>query len=385
MGCQDVSVVRSEQHQPLEFAQNSLLNVLRGGYQGPFLLMDSAVVRDRARQFKAALPGVTPHFAVKANPDPRILSALLAEGVNFEIASRRELELLLPLGVRPAEVLFSNPVKPRSHIAFAAEAGVEWFAIDSIEELRKVHQIKADAKLYLRIYTTNEGAGCPLSGKFGAHCEDIETIIAEAVRLGADLAGVTFHVGSQCTNTTNWREGIEAAGKVLDDFAKAGLEPRFLDLGGGFPVRMGEPIPAIGEIAGVINRGLARLERPLQVIAEPGRFLVAEAGCLVASVVGATRRSNQERWLYLDAGFYSGLMEMKDGIPYVIDTERDGKPVPWTVAGPTCDSVDVCLTGHLLPENLDEGDLIYIRSAGAYVSACSTEFNGFPTLEVMVI
>ena len=384
MGCNNAATESNTPHKPLEFAHTSLLEVLRDGYPGPFLLMDSAIVRDRARQFQSTLPGITPHFAVKANPDVRILKALLAEGVSFEIASRQELELLLSLGVAPADIFFSNPVKPRDHIAFAADAGVEWFVIDCVEELRKVHGIKPDAKLYLRIYTSNEGAVCPLSGKFGAHPDDIEAILAEAVALAADLAGVTFHVGSQCINVDNWRIGIRAAHEVLRRLAAAGLAPRLLDLGGGFPVRLGDPVPDITEIAGIIRRELSAIDMPLRLIAEPGRFLVAEAGCLVTSVVGTTRR-NSERWLYLDAGFYSGLMELKDGVPYVLDTERDGRPVPWTIAGPTCDSIDVCFKGYPLPADLAEGDLVYVRSAGAYSSACSTRFNGFPSPQVLVI
>ncbi|TQV84784.1 type III PLP-dependent enzyme [Exilibacterium tricleocarpae] len=384
MGCQNTATEQHHPHQPLEFAHTSLLEVLRDGYPGPFLLMDSAVVRDRARQFHSALPNIAPHFAVKANPDLRILKALRAEGVSFEIASRQELELLLPLGVAPADIFFSNPVKPREHIAAAAAAGVEWFAIDSIEELRKVHSIKPDAKLYLRIFTSNEGSVCPLSGKFGAHPAEIRDILAAATALQADLAGVTFHVGSQCTNIDNWRIGIRAAHDVLQQFSAAGLTPQLLDLGGGFPVRLGDPVPDITDIAKVIREELDAIEMPLRLIAEPGRFLVAEAGCLVTSAVGTTLRNN-ERWLYLDAGFYSGLMELKDGIPYILDTERNGRPVPWTIAGPTCDSIDVCFKGYLLPDNLAEGDLIYVRSAGAYSSACSTRFNGFPSPEVLVI
>src|SRR5690348_15904152 len=120
-------------------------------YTRPFLILDTAIVRAKARRFRAAMPRVRPHYAVKANPDRRVLKVLVQEGVGFEIASIAELDLLLSLGVPAAEVFYSNPVKSRESIAYAAAKGVEWFVIDSVEELRRVRETKADAKLYLRI------------------------------------------------------------------------------------------------------------------------------------------------------------------------------------------------------------------------------------------
>src|SRR3954462_9446892 len=134
----------------------------------PFLIVDTAIVREKARRFRAAMPRVRPHYAVKANPDRRVLKVLAQEGCGFEIASTSELDLLIGLGVPPAEVFFSNPVKSRDSIAYAAGKGVEWFVIDSTDEFRKLHEIKPDAKLYLRIAAPNIGSDWPLSGKFGA-------------------------------------------------------------------------------------------------------------------------------------------------------------------------------------------------------------------------
>lgn len=379
MGCHKPVIVQDENDTLRPVKEH-----LQQGYTGPFLMIDSNIIRQQARRFMTALPRVTPHFAVKSNPDSRILQTLKEEGTQFEIASRAELDLLLALNIRPADIFYSNPVKSSLYISYAAEKGVEWYAIDCVEELYKIHQIKPDAKLYLRIYTTNEGSACPLSGKFGAHLEDTRHIIEEAASLGADLAGVTFHVGSQCNNLENWRVGIRAAEEVFTLMRQKGLNPRMLNLGGGYPVPMGNPVHSIDEIAEVINQELNRFPSTVKIIAEPGRYMVAEAGCLVSSVVGTTQR-NGERWLYLDTGFYSGLMELKDGIPYVLDTDHDSQLVPWTIAGPTCDSVDVCSQNYPLPSTIREGDIIYVRSAGAYSNACVTEFNGFPSPEVIVI
>ena len=142
-------------------------DALKQGYSKPFLLIDTSIVRNKVRRFKAAMPRVQPHYAVKANPDPRVLKTLVEEAVGFEIASIAELDLLLKLKVPAAEVYYSNPVKSSDSIRYAAAKGVEWFVLDSVEELRKIHGIKPDAKLYVRIEAPNIGSDWPLSGKFG--------------------------------------------------------------------------------------------------------------------------------------------------------------------------------------------------------------------------
>ena len=140
----------------------------RQKYTRPFLILDTALVRGKVRRFRAAMPRVRPHYAVKANPDRRVLNVLAQEGCGFEIASIAELDLLLALGVPAAEVFYSNPVKSRESIAYAGAKGVEWFVVDSVDELRRVFETKPDARQYLRIATPNIGSDWPLSGKFGA-------------------------------------------------------------------------------------------------------------------------------------------------------------------------------------------------------------------------
>src|SRR4051812_14198931 len=254
-------------------------------YTRPFLIVDTAIVRGKARRFRAAMPRVRPHYAVKANPDRRVLKALAQEGCGFEIASIAELDLLLSLDVPPAEVFYSNPIKARESIAYAAGKGVEWFVVDSLDELRRVHEIAPHAKLYLRLATPNIGSDWPLSGKFGAGAADAREMVAQAAKLGADLAGVTFHVGSQCRNPANWRVALEKARGLFDVMTKAGLKPRLLNIGGGYPVRHVKPIPSIEMIGQVVDEGLKAFPDDVQVIAEPGRYLVSDAGYFVCRVL----------------------------------------------------------------------------------------------------
>ena len=352
-------------------------------YTRPFLIVDTAIVRTKARRFRAAMPRVRPHYAVKANPDRRVLKVLAQEGCGFEIASTTELDLLLGLGVPAAEIFFSNPVKARDAIAYAAGKGVEWFVIDSPDELRKVHEIKPDAKLYLRIAAPNIGSDWPLSGKFGAGASEARDIVAAAAKRGADLAGVTFHVGSQCRNPENWRVALEKARSLFDAMTKAGLKPRLLNIGGGYPVRHVKPIPSIEMIGQVVNEGLKAFPDEVQVIAEPGRYLVSDAGYFVCRVLATATRGGK-RWMHWDAGMFGGIIETTEGLKYKIRTDRSGPDVAWTVGGPTCDSVDIVMRDEPLPSDLQEGDFVYLRNAGAYTTAYASQFNGFPLPEVRV-
>src|SRR5262249_10486111 len=359
-------------------------DALKEGYSKPFLLVDTNIVRSKFRRFKAALPRVHPHYAVKANPDPRVVKTLIEEGAGFEIASIAELDLLLELGVAAAEVYFSNPMKSRASVEYAAAKGVEWFVVDSVEELRKVHSIKADAKLYVRIEAPNVGSDWPLSGKFGMKAQEVDAVVAEAASLKADLAGVTFHVGSQCRNTENWRVGIQGAKRVFKKMRLAGLKPRLLNIGGGYPVRHVKPIPSIEKIAEVVNHALRDVPQSVRVMGEPGRYLVSDAGYFVCRVGGPATRSGK-RWMYWDAGVFGGVIETTEGLRYDILTDRHGKLIPWNVAGPTCDSVDVCMRDEMFPADMQEDDFIYIANAGAYTTAYASNFNGFPLRDVRVI
>lgn len=371
-------------HPEIRLEFRHVREALKQGYSKPFLLVDTEIVRNKVRRFKGVMPRVHPHYAVKANPDPRVLKVLIEEGAGFEIASIAELDILLGLGVPAHEVYYSNPMKSSDYIRYAAGKGVEWFVLDSLEELRKIVGIKPDAKLYVRIEAPNVGSDWPLAGKFGMKAQEVDAIIAEAAALKADLAGVTFHVGSQCRNPENWRVGIQSAKRAFKKMRLAGLNPRLLNIGGGYPVRHVKPIPSIEKIAEVVNHALRDVPETVRVMAEPGRYLVSDAGFFVCRVVGTATRSGK-RWMYWDAGVFGGVIETTEGLRYDVLTDRTGKLVPWNIAGPTCDSVDVCMRDEQFPEDLQEGDFIYIANAGAYTTAYASNFNGFPLPDVRVI
>jgi ornithine decarboxylase len=357
---------------------------VRAGHKTPFLLIDPELIRIKVKRFKASMPRVRPHYAVKANPHPVVIRTLIQEGCGFEIASIAELDLLRSFSVPAREIYYSNPIKSREYLEYAAKAGVEWYVLDSLDELRKIHSVKADAKLYLRIDTQDLGSDWPLSGKFGASLLESKDIITEAAALGADLCGVTFHVGSQCRNVDNWHIGIENARNVFELMREAGLEPRLLNIGGGYPVRHLKPIPSIEKIGESVTAALADLPENIRVMAEPGRFLVSDSAYFISRVVGTATRGGT-RWAYLDAGVFGGLIEAHEGLRYEVYTDRSGPEIPWTVAGPTCDSLDIIVHDEMLPEDLREGDYVYIPNTGAYTTAYASTFNGFPLPEVVVL
>ena len=346
-------------------------------YHRPVLVVSKQRLRANIRRFMSAMPRVRPHFAVKANPDADILQTFKQEGTCFEIASIAELDAMLELGVDMETVFYSNPIKSPSAIKHAANHGLLWYCVDTPEKVEKIAMIKPDAKLYLRITVSNEGSSWPLAGKFGAGPAAVYAIIEATKEHNMQLCGVTFHVGSQCSNINNWVAGIRASKQLFAQLSSHGFTPELLNIGGGYPLQFTGDEPSIEQIGEAINRELESIPESIQVMAEPGRYLVGSAGCLVSQVVGIATR-DEARWIYLDTGVYGGLMELTMDFPLSLVSERTGEPGLWTMAGPTCNSIDV-MGRHSLPVNSVTGDFIYMPNLGAYCTTCACDFNGFPT------
>ena len=351
----------------------------------PYLATDLDVVAQRYAAFAAALPGVVTCYAMKCNPAPEILRTLAGLGSSFEIASIAELRTLQTLGIDPAGLLYSNPVKAPAHIAAAYAAGLWRFSFDGPGELAKIAEHAPGAAVYVRLRVDDSTSVFPLSRKFGTDIEDAYDLILLARRLGLHPYGVTFHVGSQCGSTAAWRAAIGAAGRLMSGLRTDGIELEMLDLGGGFPARYVGDVPSIEEIGAVVGTALDELlpYRPALLAAEPGRHLVAEAGVLAAAVIGRELRADGH-WLYLEVGAYSGLMEVLQtpgGWDFPMWTSRpdhaDAAHVPYTITGPSCDSTDTIGYAVRLPATLTVGDVLYLGSAGAYTLSYASNFNGF--------
>ncbi|WP_305782539.1 type III PLP-dependent enzyme [Symbioplanes lichenis] len=352
----------------------------------PYLVTDLDTVADRLLAFRAALPGFDVHYAMKCNPSPEILATVHAHGGGFEIASLGELRMLERAGVDPAEVLYSNPVKPPAHIADAYAAGVWRFAFDSPNELRKIAQYAPGAAVYLRLHVDDASSSFPLSRKFGAEPSEARDLVVLARRLGLRPYGITFHVGSQCPDPLAWRAAIGLSGRIMSDLLDEGIVLDMLDIGGGFPSSYVSPVPAISSIGDVVLQAVDELlpYRPPLLVAEPGRHLVASSGVMAAGVIGREVRGG-ENWLFVDVSAYHGLMEaiqLPTGWDYPVWTTAPGHgampTLPFTVTGPSCDSSDTMFHGLHLPASIDVGDVLYLGAAGAYTVSYASSFNGFP-------
>jgi ornithine decarboxylase len=323
---------------------------------------------------------VAVHFATKCQPDPPLLRHLLSLGSRFEVASGAELTTLIELGVRPSEVLVSNPVKPWWHIRDAYAAGVTRFAADSDAELIKLARYAPGAAVMIRLAVSPAASDVPSEGKFGVEPDEAVRLLLAAVDAGLQPWGLTFHVGSQMTDPRAWTAPIHEVAMIMERLAPLGVRLAALDIGGGFPADYGHPVPPIEDYGVIISAALARLPYAVEVLAEPGRGLVADAGRLETTVIGVAERRGR-RWVHLDVGAFNGGMEALETDRQLVlpmSDHRGGPTDDWVVTGPSCDSQDTLRDHAPLSALLQIGDRVTLHTAGAYTTAYASPFNGFP-------
>ncbi|WP_394196238.1 type III PLP-dependent enzyme [Litoreibacter albidus] len=362
-------------------------------FDRPTLVIDTELVAQQYRALKAGLGRADIHYAVKANPERKVIETLINLGSHFDAASRGEIELCLGLGADPADISFGNTIKRRSDIAFAYAAGITLFAADADEELEKIAEHAPGAQVYIRLIVEVSQADWPLSRKFGCDRDTALRLLDYAKELGLDPVGFSFHVGSQTRKADMWTPTLDALALIWHAAQDAGHNLSMLNIGGGFPAFHGEAIEApTAYAAAVMAQVTERFGDVPRIMAEPGRGMVAEAGVIVAEVMLVSRKSDRDmhRWVYLDIGRFSGLAETEgEAIRYQFETARDGDECgPCVMAGPSCDSADVLYEKRpmQLPLTLKSGDRVLIRNTGAYTSSYSSiGFNGFPPLAVVTI
>ncbi len=363
-------------------------------FDRPTMVFDLDVLRAKYRALAAGLGGAQIHYAVKANPAPEVVAALAAEGAHFDAASRGEIDLCLSLGVPANHVAFGNTIKRAADIAHANALGVEQFAADSEAELHKLAAHAPGARVILRMLVEASQADWPLSRKFGSSPREALRLMDLGRFLGLDVAGLSFHAGSQMREPAMWATALDAARALWTEAETRGHALRILNIGGGFPAFYGHPLPETRAYAAEVMRLVhARFGDDVEVMAEPGRGLVAEAGVICAEVVLVAKKDQDDlaRWVYLDIGKFSGLAETIDeAIRYQFET-RHGLAAdtgPCILAGPSCDSADVLYERRpvQLPLALRDGDRVRILCTGAYTTSYSSVgFNGFPPLAAVFL
>ncbi len=348
--------------------------------ESPFVVMDLDIIESNYQDLIRNIEDVRVFYAVKANSHPRIIKRLYNLGSSFDVASRGEIELLLNMGIPGSRLSFGNTIKKEEDIRFAYNMGIQYFAADAEMELEKIARNAPDAKIYLRLSMNGSDSDWPLSRKFGTNIDHVKRLVLYARDLGLAPVGVSFHVGSQCYDKYSWKDALMQVADVFWFAKLEGIKLNTINLGGGIPIKYVRDIPTVSEIASVINDSIDEyfnfMERPTLFI-EPGRSMVGNAGILVSRVL---LRSSKEKkdWLYIDAGVYHGLMETIENLRYtlVVDGKENHPKKTFTLAGPTCDSIDVVYDEVDLPEDTTLGDIVYFLNAGAYTLDYKTHFNG---------
>lgn len=357
----------------------------------PFVVIDKQTIADAYDQLIHCFPFAKVYYAVKANPATEITELLRDKGSSFDIASIYELDKVMKTGVGPERISYGNTIKKSRDIRYFYEKGVRLFATDSEADLRNIAKAAPGSKVYVRILTEgSDSADWPLSRKFGCNPDMALDLLILAKQLGLVPYGVSFHVGSQQRDIDVWDAAI-AKVKVIFERLKEedGITLQMINMGGGFPANYIQRTNSLETYAEEIIRFLKEDfgdELP-EIILEPGRSLIANAGILVSEVVLVARKSRTavDRWVYVDVGKFSGLIEtMDESIKFPIWTEKKGEMEEVVIAGPTCDSADIMYENYKygLPLNLAAGDRLYWLSTGAYTTSYSAvEFNGFPPLK----
>jgi ornithine decarboxylase len=373
--------------------QKALLRLART-HGTPLVVVDHEALRRNYETFRKHLPRVQVYFAVKANNDPAIVKTFYDIGASFDVASVAEFlavhELIkkLPAKERQAfiwdKIIYANPIKAIETLR-QLDQYKPLVTYDNHEEVMKIAKYAPHSGLVLRLRVPNTGSMVELSSKFGALPGEAVDLIAFAHNNKLEVEGLSFHVGSQCTNPENYVQALHLSAGIFAEARSRGFDLKLLDIGGGFPAHYDDTVPAFRSLARKINAELDRLfPGPIEILAEPGRFLVASAATALAKIVGKAVRGGKLCY-YLDDGVYhtfSGVIF--DHCRYHLKSFKKGPLQICSVFGPTCDALDTISLAEQLPD-LEIGDYLYSENIGAYSAASSTHFNGFPPAKVVHI
>jgi ornithine decarboxylase len=281
------------------------------------------------------------------------------------------------------KIIYANPNKPEETLEELNQYK-PLVTFDNAEELKKIRAHAPQAGVVLRLKVPNTGAMVELSSKFGAAPGEAVDLILLSEKLGLTCEGLSFHVGSQTTNFENYVQALALCANLFREASDRGYRKmNLLDIGGGFPAPYDETVKPFRELARTIGRELERLfPKDIQILAEPGRFLVATAGACVSKVIGKAVRDGKPSYYINDGVYHTYSGVIFDHCKYPVRAFKRGPERLSAVYGPTCDALDVISMAENLPE-LERDDLVYSVNIGAYSHASSTHFNGFPPAKVV--
>jgi ornithine decarboxylase len=355
-------------------------------YGSPLLVVSQSILLQQFHLLQSYLPGVDFYYAIKAFPHPEIIRLLAEAGCHFDVASEGEIDLLKPLQVSGRRTIHTHPIKKDKDIRAALRGGSTTFVVDNIDELKKLIPYRSRTGVLLRVSFRSDSATVDLSRKFGCAPDQVLDMVVQAQALGVHIRGLSFHVGSQCANSAMHVSAIEQCAELIAECNQKQINPlNVLDIGGGFPVNYSGDDIDMDAFFNPIGEALAQLPDGINVIAEPGRFLVAPAVTGIASISGKARRGDYQ-WYYLDDGIYGSYSgQLFDHVTYplqILNSHEDCRPS--ILAGPTCDSIDIIAEDIDLPE-MAEGDLVIGHMMGAYTHATATRFNSLAGAKVIFV
>lgn len=361
---------------------------LERSHGSPLLVISKSKLIETYWKMKEGLPGVEMFYAAKANPDIHILTTLREQGSMVDVCSFGEMEAAQIAGFSTEQMLHTHPCKTEFNLLECYKAGVRWFVYDNVAEAEKIKALTPDVNLLLRMAVSVSSSVINLSAKFGASVDEAVEMLSAAKKLGLNVRGISFHVGSQCTQPGDYVAALREIRGVWDAASSLGMDLEVLDIGGGFPAPYRVDAPSIEAFCATVSSGLSEHfgDLPIRLIAEPGRGLCAESTTLITKVIGKNTRWGMP-WYFLDDGLYgsfSGKVFDHTDFPILYEGAGDRELLRCVVAGPTCDSSDVISNDQLLPD-LNLGELLLIPCMGAYTSASASPFNGLPVARSVAI
>nr|WP_288356366.1 diaminopimelate decarboxylase [uncultured Pseudomonas sp.] len=368
------------------FAEGVALSAIAQRFGTPTYVYSRAHIEGQYRAYADALAGM-PHlvcYAVKANSNIGVLNVLARLGAGFDIVSSGELERVLAAGGEPSRIVFSGVGKSRDDMRRALEVGVHCFNVESGVELERLQKVAAamdvKAPVSLRVNPDVDAGTHPYistglkENKFGIDIEQAEAVYARAAELpNIEVIGVDCHIGSQLTTLEPFLDALDRLLLLVDKLAARGIVIKHLDLGGGLGVQYrDEQPPQVGDYIAAVRQRMAG--RDLALVFEPGRFIVANGGVLLTQVE-YLKHTEHKDFAIIDAAMndlirpalYQAWMEVSAVQP------RDGEARHYDLVGPICETGDFLAKDRQLV--LEEGDLLAVRSAGAYGFVMSSNYN----------
>jgi len=372
---------------------NNELSKLVNQHGTPLFILNHSKIRENYRTFKNHLPRVQCYYAVKANSTQQIVETLFKEGSSFDVASYNEFmqvyQYIKHFDTKDKKhfvwdkIIFSNTIKDRTTLQKIKQYK-PLVTYDNAAELKKLKDHCDTAGLVVRLKVPDTGSQVEMSSKFGAEPADAQKLIQQAFDMGLTVEGISFHVGSQCTHFDNFTSALAITSEIFNDARKKGYPLNIIDIGGGFPVPYDPQVPEFQQLASLLNSEFKRLfPDDIEILAEPGRFIVATAATLVSEIIGKARRDGKVFYHINDGVYHTFSGVVYDHWIPNFSAFKKGENEVCAVVGPTCDSFDKITLSAELPGNLEVGDFLLTENIGAYSTASSTKFNGFDGAKII--